>query len=166
MPHKQVHHTPWQERELLKQRGIRVIESPIARAVGNARGHLAGLVLQDGCFMPLGWASTPLLPQNPHFSAWLGLACIWRRLIYVAPCRTRPPAPFPACALCRALFFNTGRIQSSSLPEKMGLPTDELGDIVCETKGNVQAVVSAWGGEKAHGTCCDQQCVTAAPALT
>jgi hypothetical protein len=27
----------------------------------------------------------------------------------------------------------------------MGLPTDELGDIVCETKGNVQAVVSGLG---------------------
>jgi hypothetical protein len=46
----------------------------------------------------------------------------------------------PSACRCRALFFNTGRVQSSSLPEKMALPADERGDTVCETKGNVRAI--------------------------
>ncbi|KAL4431753.1 hypothetical protein ABPG77_002969 [Micractinium sp. CCAP 211/92] len=81
------------ERKLLQKHGIRVIETPITRAVGNSSGHLAGLVLADSSFVPLS-----------------------------------------------CLFFNTGRVQSSLLPEKMGLPADVRGDIVCETKGNVQAI--------------------------
>ena len=51
-----------------------------------------------------------------------------------------PACPSPPATRCRALFFNTGRVQSSSLPEKMALPADEKGDIVCETKGNVRAI--------------------------
>lgn len=31
-------------------------------------------------------------------------------------------------------------MQSSTLPEKMGLPADDRGDIVCEAKGNVLAI--------------------------
>ena len=42
-----------QERELLERHGVRVLETPIARANGDAAGNLAGLVLQDGCLVPL-----------------------------------------------------------------------------------------------------------------
>ena len=41
-------------------------------------------------------------------------------------------------------------MQSSTLPEKMGLPADDRGDIVCETKGNVQAI----HGLYVAGVCC------------
>lgn len=58
------------------------------------------------------------------------------------PARLPPLRPSP----CSCLFFNTGRVQSSLLPEKMGLPADLRGDIVCETKGNVQAIVRGMGG--------------------
>lgn len=44
----------------------------------------------------------------------------------------------PCC--CRAIFFNTGRCQSSELPTKMGLKADDRGDVICEMKGNVQSV--------------------------
>ena len=42
-----------QERELLDRHGVRVLETPIARAIGDAAGDLAGLVLRDGCVVPL-----------------------------------------------------------------------------------------------------------------
>ncbi|EFN53914.1 hypothetical protein CHLNCDRAFT_136116 [Chlorella variabilis] len=93
------------ERELLAKHGIAVIETPIALAVGDKGGQLSGVVLQDGCFIPI-----------------------------------------------KALFFNTGRMQSSTLPEKMGLPADDRGDIVCEAKGNVLAI---------HGLYVAGNCATA-----
>ena len=42
-----------QERELLERHGVRVLETPVARAIGDAEGDLAGLVLRDGCVVPL-----------------------------------------------------------------------------------------------------------------
>jgi hypothetical protein len=42
-----------QERELLERHGVRVLETPVARAIGDAAGDLAGLVLRDGCVVPL-----------------------------------------------------------------------------------------------------------------
>ncbi|KAL4515805.1 hypothetical protein Ndes2526A_g00509 [Nannochloris sp. 'desiccata'] len=39
-----------------------------------------------------------------------------------------------------ALFYNTGRFQSSTLPDKMGLAADARGDLVCEERGNVKSV--------------------------
>jgi uncharacterized protein with PhoU and TrkA domain len=32
---------------------VRVLETAIAQAIGDAAGDLAGLVLQDGCVVPL-----------------------------------------------------------------------------------------------------------------
>lgn len=66
--------------------------------MGDGGGHLAGLVLRDGCFVPL-----------------------------------------------RCLFFNTGRIQASSLPQKMGLPADDRGDIKSVGAGQLPAVLVVHG---------------------
>lgn len=41
------------ERALLRDKGVRVIETRIARAAGDGAGHLAGLVLHDGCYVLL-----------------------------------------------------------------------------------------------------------------
>jgi thioredoxin reductase len=108
------------ERKLLKQKNIKVIETPISRAYGNEekededsnnsvekyddkkssipevskkKDHLAGLELSDGTRIPLD-----------------------------------------------ALFYNTGRFQSSTIPDKIGLTADSRGDLVCEERGNVKCV--------------------------
>ena len=84
----------FQERELLRDKCIPVIETPIARAYRNAdNSHFGGLELTDGQRIPLD-----------------------------------------------VLFLNTGRFQSSTLPEKMGLKSDSKGDLVCAERGNVQCV--------------------------
>jgi thioredoxin reductase len=96
------------ERELLKQKNIEVIETPIKKAYGSdklddtnpcapEKNHLAGVELEDGTRVNLD-----------------------------------------------GLFFNTGRFQSSTLPDKMGLASDARGDLVCEERGNVKCV---------HGKC-------------
>lgn len=74
------------------------------------------------CHVLTSWAC-PMIQALPHAHTLMALS------------------PFP----CSCLFFNTGRVQSSLLPEKMGLPADVRGDIVCETKGNVQAIVRRGG---------------------
>ncbi|GAB4821227.1 hypothetical protein N2152v2_008273 [Parachlorella kessleri] len=52
----------------------------------------------------------------------------------------------------RFLVFNTGRCQNSSLPSKMGLKSDDRGDLICEMKGNVASV---------HGLYVAGNCATA-----
>jgi len=96
-----------EERALLKQKNIQVIETSISKAYGREdytsnddsnteilkQNHLAGLELSNGVRIPLN-----------------------------------------------ALFYNTGRFQSSTLPDKMGLAADARGDLVCEERGNVKSV--------------------------
>ena len=81
------------ERQLMKEKGIPVIETPLKRAYG-AGNHLTGVELIDGTKIDID-----------------------------------------------ALFFNTGRRQTSNLPDKLGLRQDKRGDvIVCQARGNVECV--------------------------
>ena len=92
---------PPQERELLAKHGIAVIETPIALAVGDKGGQLSGVVLQDGCFIPikwvdLQWAQGPA--SRPVVLAATAASCgdLRRRQQHGCPLPSPPPVPPPA----------------------------------------------------------------------
>lgn len=155
-----------QERDLLAQHGIRVVTTRLSQLEGDERGTLTGVVLEDGERIPLRCAHQPVqlaargiravwslqagggkdglllfVGRLQPFCwlrapAWCTLACRRQvRVVLLANCS--PPASRPAR---RYLCFNTGRCQNSDLPTRMGLKTDDRGDLVCEAKGNVESV--------------------------
>ena len=88
------------ERELLRRHGVRVIETPLARAYGAHDGELRGVVLSNGACVPLA-----------------------------------------------ALFFNTGRCQTSDLPDKLGLRTTNMrrpGKHNARERGRPARIVRRW----------------------